>query len=466
MIIATDSVNFRWLITIKRPCKHKKVKCGEEKPGCLNCERQGEPCDYSIRLNWEGRTKRKANDLTPEPGQDVFNAGLEMSPPVSLTVQHSESSEFSMATPLSTEQSWESVGVESAQPSIERHLTSDGIDLTLKYVSKRSPEAHVGFKPFSKLSSYGQQQISRDGLSALQLVKLRDSTNFSSPYQMRSYIDSTLDDGNMASDNETFSPKTSHNAMLPPVNPALLQGTSLNTSSSNIVQSEQEERHPKRQQLGAAFEPYVSYSENYLKPLKSDSPTPSALGDLPTPPASSIISRTSYGSPAEDLAVTRQLPASIQTSNDPRRLSVNSLLSSPTVQENANQMLSYGIDRGFADLDRPRNEDHHVLEGSNAVSSRSSDSSLFDGGSSRLRSEFGFRLSGAGAAHGKDGYYSNSVLVTIPRSLEPLPPVLLENQMNLLYFHHFLNHTARILVPHDCSENPFRIILPQSMLFE
>lgn len=34
--------------------------------------------------------------------------------------------------------------------------------------------------------------------------------------------------------------------------------------------------------------------------------------------------------------------------------------------------------------------------------------------------------------------------------------------MNLLYFHHFLNHTARILVPHDCSENPFRNILPQS----
>lgn len=34
--------------------------------------------------------------------------------------------------------------------------------------------------------------------------------------------------------------------------------------------------------------------------------------------------------------------------------------------------------------------------------------------------------------------------------------------MNMLYFHHFLNHTARILVPHDCSENPFKSILPQS----
>lgn len=34
--------------------------------------------------------------------------------------------------------------------------------------------------------------------------------------------------------------------------------------------------------------------------------------------------------------------------------------------------------------------------------------------------------------------------------------------MNLLYFHHFLNHTARILVPHDCERNPFRLILPES----
>lgn len=34
--------------------------------------------------------------------------------------------------------------------------------------------------------------------------------------------------------------------------------------------------------------------------------------------------------------------------------------------------------------------------------------------------------------------------------------------MNLLYFHHFIDHTARILVPHDCEKNPFRTILPGS----
>lgn len=62
------------------------------------------------------------------------------------------------------------------------------------------------------------------------------------------------------------------------------------------------------------------------------------------------------------------------------------------------------------------------------------------------------------------GYYAKPVAIKIPQDLEPLPPQLLENGMNLLYFHHFLNHTARILVPHDCDMNPFRMVLPQSRL--
>jgi hypothetical protein len=63
------------------------------------------------------------------------------------------------------------------------------------------------------------------------------------------------------------------------------------------------------------------------------------------------------------------------------------------------------------------------------------------------------------------GYYAKPVPIKIPQSLESLPSQLLENRMNLLYFHHFLNHTARILVPHDCEQNPFRIILPESKYY-
>lgn len=45
------------------PCKARKVKCGEEKPTCKNCQRQGETCDYSIRLNWAGRSKSSSGDF-------------------------------------------------------------------------------------------------------------------------------------------------------------------------------------------------------------------------------------------------------------------------------------------------------------------------------------------------------------------------------------------------------------------
>jgi hypothetical protein len=63
------------------------------------------------------------------------------------------------------------------------------------------------------------------------------------------------------------------------------------------------------------------------------------------------------------------------------------------------------------------------------------------------------------------GYYATHVPIRIPRKLSPLPRALLENPINLMYFHHFLNHTARLLVPHDCVENPFRSVMP-SMAIE
>jgi hypothetical protein len=52
--------------------------------------------------------------------------------------------------------------------------------------------------------------------------------------------------------------------------------------------------------------------------------------------------------------------------------------------------------------------------------------------------------------------------VSIPRKLDPLPQWLLSNTENSMYFHHYLKYTARLLVPHDCLENPFKHILPQS----
>lgn len=114
---------------------------------------------------------------------------------------------------------------------------------------------------------------------------------------------------------------------------------------------------------------------------------------------------------------------------------------------------TYGYDLGLHDLDTPNNNDFTAITiFSPQVHTTDSDNTSY--GSAGLRSN--------DTAFESGGYYAQPVPIRIPRSLGTLPPILMENPMNLLYFHHFLNHTARILVPHDCEQNPFRQILPES----
>ena len=126
-------------------------------------------------------------------------------------------------------------------------------------------------------------------------------------------------------------------------------------------------------------------------------------------------------------------------------------------------MESYGLDRGHSDLDIPKNYDIAAIDGASPFQHSEPDSWLDS--VELVVPEFGFGLPKREFVFAKGGYYASPVPITIPRMLKPLPSILLDNPMNLLYFHHFLNHTAKILVVHDCSQNPFRTILPQSKLF-
>ncbi|GAW12275.1 hypothetical protein ANO14919_016380 [Xylariales sp. No.14919] len=56
------------------PCKNRKIKCGEEHPACVNCQRTGETCDYSIRLNWEGRRGKQADSSLVGFGHDTLSS--------------------------------------------------------------------------------------------------------------------------------------------------------------------------------------------------------------------------------------------------------------------------------------------------------------------------------------------------------------------------------------------------------
>lgn len=202
--------------------------------------------------------------------------------------------------------------------------------------------------------------------------------------------------------------------------------------------------------------------------LLSSALAPLASMDSPlTPAASSPYSED--GRPRAP--VSRQAPV---PSPDIRRLSVSSLLSGPPgpagpVQYappsqralNARTTLClsevttyYGVDPGCPDLDLGLNDDANAIKRVKEEPGGPAPVDDASTGESARGKERGMT--------GPGGYYERPVPVRIPRDLEPLPTKLRENPMNLLYFHHFINHTAKALVPHDDQQsNPYRHVLPQ-----
>lgn len=206
-----------------------------------------------------------------------------------------------------------------------------------------------------------------------------------------------------------------------------------------------------------------SYSAE--SPSTSDAYSPQTGPPTPYSPFMAMPLTPNSSAGSDDPAVRTASKASNTgyTPSDLRRLSVQSLLTGPpgdSPQHGRQYPIidaastTYGYDLGLPDLDLPRNDDIHAI----AIFSPPSGTIGFDEdtpyGSAEQRAK--------DMAFEKGGYYAKPVPIKISKHLEPLPPLLLENPMNLLYFHHFLNHTARILVPHDCEQNPFRQILPES----
>ena len=450
-----------------RPCKSKKIKCGEEKPGCLICERQGETCDYNIRLNWDGRPRKRdagvSSELTistttsslgtPTPAVGSLNTGPKVGPfvPDSMSSSHSHND--------STEPG-------AGRAAWEHHDTMQDV------------------------ASYGGD---RD-MSFVPLPSLRDSTDFPAP-------------GTAISNSNTgyHEPYLFNQGSQPTsrvLNPSHLVGTPPENSSPHGRRSALGEvfhgHRDKRQRLNDAYVEQnqsvpssASRDELHFHPDTAVFPYVAMVrkeesnirgnydeGEPRTPSASSLSHEGNYidtlGKPSSPVG---------RNPINARRLSINSLLLSPTqpkvgslartsvpgqrkMTKNAEGIavidVFYGVDRGLHDLDTPRNDDANVLC---LTSPALSSNEIADNGKTIEIDdvvEFGFGLFGNSATSSDVGYYVQPVPVIIPKSLEPLPPVLFESPMNLMYFHHFLNHTARILVPHDCSENPFKNILPQS----
>ncbi|KAI1075089.1 hypothetical protein F5B20DRAFT_595381 [Whalleya microplaca] len=357
------------------PCKNRKIKCGEEHPNCLNCQKTGETCDYSIRLNWEGRRGKR-----PESG--VIDFGNEVpSPPLpakGFKLVH----QYPMSDAPGTRR-LEPLSSSASQPKGERNrVLPQPTGPLFEPVTTSVDDAAESFQPPSK-----RAKLTSDGQSVDPIDQRHNSSASST-------IDSSVASFRFA------------------VGSGLSVGSPLTPTTPSTF-SDDDQRHTSRRLsvnslLSAPPGPRASQDENSSR----------SKADLPP-----IDTRT---------------------------------------RVSAEQSSYYGLDRGFADHDLGKNDDTNAISGASPLVQRDFDTPFSELNDDMFWNEFGFGVETNEFNDEDGGYYSKPVQIYIPRCLEPLPSKLIENPMNLLYFHHFLNHTARVLVPYDDPHaNPFRTILPQ-----
>ncbi|RDW64128.1 hypothetical protein BP5796_10630 [Coleophoma crateriformis] len=379
------------------PCKARKVKCDEARPTCVNCQKQGDTCDYSIKLNWEGRGKKKS-DGAAGTGQIDFNAGI--------------------------------ISLGPSRPSFSIEIAPAKVNTPSDFENgstEQSPSSHTA------------------------------------PPDM-SMIDPAL----VGSGGPLYS-----DVMFGGIRTQMDQGYAQSYERYHASTTPSLERPAKR----SRNEQDIIYSPTMPPPNYTSFPSYGTDAGSLTSPPSNAGTPSSHSDDGSKPYSGR--PSSLSSQNSPglRRLSVNSLLSGPpgipakddrglgssnssqswppTVQD---ETTTWGIDRGIKDLDVGKNDDMNAISGSAPTPTRDHLELILDCDGNNQPVEFGF---GSETAFESGGYYNKPVSISIPRTLEPLPAKLLENPMNLLYFHHFINHTADCLVPHNCSSNPFKAILPR-----
>lgn len=412
------------------PCKSRKIKCDEARPQCQNCRRQSVQCDYSVRLNWGGRSKKSQDGST----FSVNAIGTPATP--------SASSDVSTNAPIVHEQSNMHLLPQQWQPPTSFDRT------TLPLDSPQQPRL-PSFAQFASHAAPGWNQHDSDRASAIE----------------SDVADTALTADATASSDSNLLARP--DLILPPLSRPDFSWSSQHAS--------------KRRKLSPIDPTHASYDRGFARPMLPEGTLSPAHFDHPSPASTHFTNQSING-----LLGTPMTPGSSVQSEDAlktnvhgsaslsvpkvRRLSVNSLLSGPPGDDCASSyfrpvpyrkvlddgFVAYGYDYGQPDLDIPRNDDKNAIAPQSPSSTRTvrpdTAGASLPVGESAMRPQ----------AFERGGYYAHPVQIAIPPHLEPLPHYVTENPMNLLYFHHFLNHTARVLVPLDCVENPLRKVLPQS----
>ncbi|KAH8675343.1 fungal-specific transcription factor domain-containing protein [Xylariales sp. PMI_506] len=362
------------------PCKTRKIKCGEEHPSCLNCQRAGEACDYSIRLNWDGRRSKRPESGTIDFSSDVPSPTV---PAKGFKLVH----QF----PLSGSTTGRRLEPLDGAASSSKPVT--GSPGTSNQSVNSPPD------PFQVPSKRVKLDVTAEPSEA------SDRRSYSSPSA------STVDGGTPAFRLAVSNTPSSGSPLTP---------------AASSTYSDDASRQGSRPELPPISSPETRRMS--VHSLLSGPPGPGRLHD--------------------DFATFQRPPATLTGT-----------------QLSPNGPKYYGIDRGLPDLDLGRNDDNHAIShGSGSSQLTQNDQSIpsFGGYEGDLfASEFAFGVEASDTSEKIGGYYDKPVEIYISQKFEPLPPKLLQNPMNLLYFHHFINHTAKVLVPYDDPEaNPFRTTLP------
>ncbi|GAB7353280.1 hypothetical protein MBLNU459_g3785t1 [Dothideomycetes sp. NU459] len=427
------------------PCKARKVKCGEEKPHCVNCVKQGEECDYSIRLQWGGRSKKE---------QDAFSA---------IASPYSFAASSGPATPVVP-----SARATVTQPPLARapsqgaghdnSTTSFMIDPQLASLSNAPQSGHM------------QGAVWQDSAQISRNQHAGSFPDLDLPYNPLPQLPppGPHHAGQAATDGSLQNYAFAHSIQYPPADFAWSQ-----------------QHGVKRKRLSPTGSPRPTLPSVFARPELPDGATSHNSQHEQQSPGSTLFTPHSIGSALNTPLTPGSSAASEEISgrnpsrthgqrrrHSPgvRRLSVQSLLSGPSGDHpNAANRRAlhypkvdidgatiYGYDHGLPDLDIPKNNDAVAISPQSPATVRSEMSSPF-----AVASATPSPVQPKDTAFERGGYYAQPVPIKIPKELEPLPEYLTESPMNLLYFHHFLNHTARILVPHDCPDNPLKSILPR-----
>ena len=440
---------------VARQCKARKIKCGEQKPLCINCEKTNQACDYSLKLNWEGRTKRKGgieNHMTPDN--------------LRQTVQPAEqNAEQQLPFTIKEDQSY--------QQKIPPLQPSPSYDERLQHPLMHSPSFFNAIDPSQTL---GYRPTINDTFApAAQLARLQEENLSSYPSPTESNRERSPRPNPQAMPFNGFQPSLGAVDMPPPSQISVRHSSTGSSYADNGYKRARLSPSMKLPDLGVQhplFMPNgIGNRANMNVPSTHRSPhsTSSQISGLSH---TSIIPPSPTASSNESDESQQLIAKSSAFSQPDRRMSIESLITGSSYAGSTNESAfaghlsgisnastpksSYGVDAGFPDLDIPKNDDRLALSGRVPASSPGQ-SSIFN----RV-SELSPNVRQTFSPEAARPFYRSPIEVKIPEEFEPLPTIMLNEPMNLLYFHHFISHTARILVPHDCSGNPFRKILPRS----